>query len=288
MAKSSEAQKRSRPQAVKHPGLFMTRPALIFAACLASLAWALAPAAEGPARPGPGARQPPASAPAGRVSNLDLWLQSAAPATRAAAVDPRTGGANPFDAKQEAGREDAPPGVIELSDGRQLPGLLYTTREKNWEVWEEKDPNGNKVERWRRIPFIAVLSITAVVEETGMEQEWRWKEMGQPERVYTGREYPTIRLSWVLHLIDGSTVRGSIKGQPVWVDLNGKSYGPYVLYERAKGQMGQKVSDIVYPRQIVVSRRMMEEVLKSGPPASQPAAMANTTAGTAVVLTGKP
>lgn len=218
---------------------------------------------------------PPASKPAGPkapADDLDYWLGQAKPAATQPASTTRTGDANagagvgvaaaagsggsPFAGSTEFRRDDALPGVIELSDGRQLPGGLYTTREKPWIVWQEK------TQSWRHIPFINVLSITAVVEEERMELVWRWKGMGEPEKVYTGEKYPIRRLAWRFRLLDGSVVEGETKGQPVWVECKGSASGPFVLHERMKGPEGTTLKDLVYVKKIVVSRKMLDAVAK--------------------------
>jgi hypothetical protein len=204
-----------------------------------------------------GAERKPNSAPAPAkpaADNLEYWLSQAKSDTRPAtqpATAPAAAGTN-----ETFRRKDALPGAIELSNGKVIPGWLYTTVEKNWEVWSEQE------KRWHLVPFIAALSITAVVEEEVMEKKWRWKEMGVPERVYTGEEYPARRLSWKIHLIDDTTISGPIKGQPLWVEYGGKKAGPFILAERSKGEVGQKLSDLVYVKRIIVSRRMMDEVLR--------------------------
>lgn len=194
------------------------------------------------------------------ASNLDFWLNQAkpAPATQpggGAAKEPA--GGNPLGAGAgEFFRDDALPGVIELSNGKLLPGGVYTTREKPWIVW------GEDTKSWRRIPMLTLLSIAAVVEEERMELEWRWKGMGEPEKVFTGKKYPMRRLHWKFRLIDGSYVEGSTKGQPVWVESHGKPYGPFVLHERMKGELDQTQSDLVYVKRVIISRKMMEAVAK--------------------------
>jgi len=206
----------------------------------------------------PVAKPPAATAPTG---DLGYWLNRAKP------VDPNKpsattrpvepgGGANPFkSSKLPFRRGDALPGVIELSDGRQLPGGLYTTVEKPWIVWSDQTKS------WRRVDFLTLLSIEAVVEVERMELTWRWKGMGEPEKVYTGRKYPMRRLHWKFKLIDGSVIEGSTKGQPVFAELAGKVAGPFVLGERMKGKDGQTLDELVYVRKIVVSRKMMDLVI---------------------------
>jgi hypothetical protein len=229
-----------------------TRIALLAGAVL--LLAGIAPAADKDAE---GSKDKPAEAKP--TSNLDYWLNQAKPVEEEddKPAKPESGGRNPF--RKSAGafhRRDALPGVIELSDGRQLPGGLYTTREKPWIVWNEATKS------WRRIPFINCLSITAVVEQERMELRWRWKGMGEPERVYTGKKYPLRRLHWRFKLIDGSVVEGATKGQPVFVELRGKTTGPFVLHERMKGSDGETLEDLVYIRKIVVSRKMMNAVIE--------------------------
>jgi len=204
------------------------------------------------------AAKKPAKKPA---SNLDYWLGRAKTVTtQPAAADanqPAAGeGVNPF--RPKAGRfrrSDALPGVIELSNGKQLPGGLYTTVEKPWIVWSEKTKS------WRRIPFVNLLSITAVVEEERNELRWRWKGMGEPERVFTGKTYPMRRMHWRFRLIDGSVVEGSTKGQPIFIEFGRKTTGPFILHERQKGKDGEKLTDLIYIRKLVISRKMMDAVI---------------------------
>jgi hypothetical protein len=191
--------------------------------------------------------------------NLDYWLHHATskPATKPAKTgDNPTTPAATAPAGERPSRADALPGAVELSNGKILAGYLFTTAEKDWEVFVEEE----KV--FHRVPFIAVLSLTANVVEEGMELEWRWKEMGTPERVYTGRSYPTRRLTWTLKLIDGTSITGAIKGQPLWVEQVSGKYGPIILAERTKGEMGQTLQDLVTVKRLVVSKRMMD-VLES-------------------------
>lgn len=223
----------------------MRRTCIYVAACLlASLAIGAAPTTK-PAPPKPKPK-----------SNLDYWLGKAKPAgaTRPATA-PAERGANPFAGKDRPFRADALPGVIELSDEKQLPGWVYTTLEKPWLVWVEQE------RRWRRIPFITVLSITAVVVEEKMSLKWRWKGMGEPERVYSGKKFPTRRFLWKFRLIDGSEITGAVKGQPIWVRREGKTIGPMVLHERSKGEPGQTLKEFVYITKVVISRKMRDAVM---------------------------
>jgi len=202
------------------------------------------------------------------AGNLEYWLGRSKTASTQSAPAGRDGsGAGPFDGVAALSRRGALPGVLELSDGTQIAGWLYTTVAKSWQVYEAR------TKRWRQIPFAAVLSITAVVVEEKMEPKWRWKAMGVPERVYTGREYPTRRYLWRFLLADGTNITGAVKGQPLWVRTGRVKSGPFVLHERDKGEIGQALADLSYVRKIVVSRRLMKAVIQAhrvDKPASQP------------------
>lgn len=221
------------------------RPIIVAALLLTASTLCLPPSARGGEQGSNAATKP--------KDNLDFWLSQgqtvqSQPAT-APSEETRT-------ASDKPARDDAVPGVIELSNGKQLPGYLFTTRGKNFELYVEEDKN------FHRIPLISVLSITAKIDEEKLELEWRWKEMGTPEKVYTGRSYPTRILSWTFKLIDGTSVTGTIKGQPLYVQYGPKKSPPLVLHERDKGEMGQKLNDLVYIKRVIVSRKMMDAVLK--------------------------
>ena len=211
----------------------------------------------------PKAGQDKAPEPAG---NLDYWLNRARTA-ETTPPEPLKAGTNPFGSAGPRGREDALPGVVELSDGAIVPGWVYTTRAKPWEVYLAAE------KRWRRIPFLTVLSIRAVLKQERMELAWRWKAMGEPEKVYTGAKYPFRRFEWKLHLIDGSYVTGVIKGQPLYIEpVAGGPRRIFVLRERDKGKPGQSLKDLVYAKRVIVSRRLMDAVAAEKlPPPKAPA-----------------
>jgi len=195
-------------------------------------------------------------------TNLDYWLGQAK-AARGDEVT-HTSPVNPFGRADRFRRADALPGVVVFSDGRIVSGGLYTTRDKKWQVWVEAE------KRWRHIPPIVVLSIEAIAIEEGMEKEWRWKEMGSDEKIYTGREKPIRRFLWKFHLIDDSYVTGAVKGQPLWIESAGKRTGPFILHERSAGKYGQRLPQLVYLKRAIISRRAMEQV-RTQQPSSGPA-----------------
>jgi hypothetical protein len=194
------------------------------------------------------------------ATNLDAWLQSARPTSKPTSrpatrpAEPLGQGRNPFTANDpaEPPRDDVLPGQVELSTGRRVNGWITTTRDKPWLVWVEGD------KRFRRIPPAAVLSLTAVVDEEQLLPRWRWKGMGEPEKVYTGQTYPFRRFRWRFRLADGRTMTGSVKGQPIWMQApDGERIGPLLLHERQKGKPGQTLDDLPYLRRLVITRRAL-------------------------------
>jgi hypothetical protein len=193
----------------------------------------------------------------GEQNDVDYWLKKAQSQPASSKTETKKESVNPFTSADGFSRDDAIPGVAELSDDTQLPGGVFTTRDKPWIVWVAAE------KRWRLIPPGAVLSIEAVVVEEKMLLEWRWKATGEPEKVYTGEKYPFRRFEWKFHLADDSEIQGVIKGQPVWVQSSDKTHGPFVLGERTKGAVGESLKELVYVRKIVLSRKMMQKVEKA-------------------------
>jgi hypothetical protein len=197
----------------------------------------------------------PSSRPA---DDIDYWLRRGKPVEEKPSAPAEAG--NPFKAGKQFRRPGALPGVVELSDGKRTPGGISTTPGKDWIVWVEEE------KRWRHIPPAAVLSISVKMVKEEMVLEWRWKAMGEPEKVYTGRKYPLKRFLWTLHLADGSRITGAIKGQPLWIEPAGggeRQAQLLILHERLKGKIGEKLEDLVHPKRIIISRRVMEQVTQA-------------------------
>ncbi|HPS52682.1 MAG TPA: hypothetical protein PLK08_03930, partial [Phycisphaerae bacterium] len=67
--------------------------------------------------------------------------------------------------------------------------------------------------------------------------------------------YPLRQLQWTLVLADGRTMCGVIKGQPLYVyPVNGGDFQTVILADRQKGNIGQKLKELIYPKTIIFSR----------------------------------
>jgi hypothetical protein len=160
---------------------------------------------------------------------------------------PATGKAatNPFgDPGTGVQRKDAVPGYVELSNGLKIPGYIYTTRAKRLKIFNLKR------ELYEYVPVPALKSIQSTVEWERMDKEWRFKEAGNPEKVYSGREYPVRKVMYTLTLRNDHEIAGHILGQPVYVEHGGK-IDPFILHDRDKGAMGATLDTLKYIKSVV-------------------------------------
>ena len=153
--------------------------------------------------------------------------------------------ANPFGSgKQAVRRKDAVPGYIELSDGVKHPGRIYTTRAKRLKIYNLKR------NIYEFVPVPACKQIDVILEWERMDRQWRFKEAGNPEKVYTGRAYPLRMLAWRLTLRNDHEIVGHILGQPLYAHQDGKAER-FLLHKRDKGPLGAKLDDLIYIRRVV-------------------------------------
>jgi len=156
--------------------------------------------------------------------------------------DPQASGkpaANPFGGQGGVARKDAVPGYVELSTDLKVPGWIYTTRAARIRIYNLQR------EVYEYVPVPALKRIEAAVEWQRMDKEWRFKEAGNPEKVYSGREYPVRKVAYTLTLLNDHKIVGHILGAPLYVDHNGK-VERFILHDRDKGPMGSSLADLKY------------------------------------------
>lgn len=161
----------------------------------------------------------------------------APPATQPAEPPP-----NPF-GNSSFRRKDAIPGYVELSTGELAVGRIFTTRDKRLRLYDRK------LKRFLPIPLRSLRRIEAHLEWAREEPEWRWREMGNDDKVYSGRSYPVLKVHYTLTLLDGRAFTGDCQTQPLYVaDEKGRSR--YVLWQRHKGEIGQTLDDLRYIKSV--------------------------------------
>lgn len=183
--------------------------------------------------------------------------------------EPEAKAPNPFGRTEEVvARADGVPGYVEVSTGLKVPGRIYTTRAKRLKIYNlerkmyeyvpvaackriEAVVKFHNVERKmdEYVPVAASSGFQAVEAWERLEKEWRFKEAGNPEKVYTGRSYPLRMLTWRLTLLNDHQIVGHILGQPLYAEHNRKAER-FILHQRDKGEMGATLESLVYVRRV--------------------------------------
>lgn len=182
---------------------------------------------------------PPVTAPVGDAE-IDWLMRQASPAT-----SPTTPTTNETPTTSPLLRPDDPasrPGTITLSDGRVIEGTIATTRDKPLRLWDEA------AGKYHDIPLALVRSLVATVTWERDEREWQFKESGSDIKVYTGRTYPARETAYVVTLVNGQQLRGTVT-LPLTVTSDAGS-SRHFLHKRAKGEPGQTLKDLVYVRRV--------------------------------------
>ena len=106
-----------------------------------------------------------------------------------------------------------------------------------------------------------------------MEKEWKFKELTKDEKMYTGRSYPSREYVHTVTLSDGRTITGELSAI---VYVEPPSYAPvkpgevrpevktekFVLNKRNKGEIGQDLKSLVYPKSIKLGKEAFEEGIR--------------------------
>ncbi len=196
----------------------------------------------GGSRKGPSGGSVPAAACVAAVTAARWIIVAALPAGAAAAAedDPK----NPF-GTDRAERADARPGRIELSDGNTIRGAVWMTRGSTLEIFEDAKNLRHEMK------FSDVARIENAVEEEKIIWEWRFKEGGSDEKIFTGRTCAYRRYSTVVTKTDGTTVKGHMRGTVIYIDAP-EGRHKYFLRQDHRSEWGGKMSDLVYVKAVVL------------------------------------
>ncbi len=118
---------------------------------------------------------------------------------------------NPFGATitAPAGREAR----VLLSDGSVLPSAVVRFR-KDLKVLVFVAETGERQE----VRFSEIVLLRQSVLEESVEREWRWKEGGSDEKIYTGQSYPWRKYGVEIQTRDGLLLKGRFtSGFPVTI-----------------------------------------------------------------------
>jgi hypothetical protein len=138
------------------------------------------------------------------------------------------------------------------------------TRDKRLKLFDKS------MERQREIPLRVVREIECNVLKEWMEKEWRFKEMANDEKYYTGREYPARECEYTITLQDNRTITGPLAElfyvQPYAYSAGeARSYRSevkperYLVHKRQKGDVGTTLKALIYVKLIKLGEETVEE-----------------------------
>ncbi|CAN5399048.1 hypothetical protein BH10PLA1_BH10PLA1_13370 [soil metagenome] len=181
----------------------------------------------------------PATQPADPTMDFILHT-AAAPASRP--VDESVPATQPAVLENKNAADDSVPATLTLNNGQTIKGNASTTPDKPIRIW---DPS---IKDYRDVPIALIKSVTAVVNWERDEPEWTFKESGSDIKIFTGRTYPARETSYVFVLSNDQRITGDVAA-PLYIEADSKTR-TYVLHKRDKGEIGQKLKDLLYVTKI--------------------------------------
>jgi hypothetical protein len=144
-------------------------------------------------------------------------------------------------------RTDARPGVVTMSDGKATKGLVMFTRGRKLEIFEEAR------QKWHALDLSDIARLDNEVVKEEKEREWRFKEGGNDEKVYTGRVFIDHKYRMNITLADGKTkVSGRIRGMAMYLQPAGEDPQRILLHSDFRGQFGGDVKELIYFKSMVL------------------------------------
>ena len=138
-------------------------------------------------------------------------------------------------------------GTVTLSSGEKIPGRVSLTRGQPLLV--RVPGHETPLRMW----LSQAARIDVVVARKRVEPEWRFKEEGSNEKVYTGRTRPRLEFELKILQRNGKTVEGEIaKGTTVFVDTAEGKRRKTWLQPYVHGEYGQTARDVVYVKSVVL------------------------------------
>lgn len=104
-----------------------------------------------------------------------------------------------------------------------------------------------------KVPWEDVLALRLEPEKEGMEEVWRWKEGGSDEKIKTGKSYPWRQYTVVVATADGREIKGRLAAGFALTAISEGATEQLVISPRHKGEMGQKLADLVYVKEITLA-----------------------------------
>jgi len=145
-------------------------------------------------------------------------------------------------------RADARPGVATMSDGKIANGLVMFTRGRKLEVYEDAK------QKWHAFALEDISRLDNELQKETKEREWRFKEGGNDEKVYTGRVFVDHKYRLHVTLADGKTkIVGHVRGTVFYVQPEGGKPQRFFLRHDYRSSFGGDASELVYLKTLVLT-----------------------------------
>jgi len=175
---------------------------------------------------------------------------------------PARGQVNPFGTREKGAPRDAVPGTIHMSDGTRFEGMVYLTSGRRLRLFDAK------LQEYVDCSLSQLREMTINVKEAQIEKEWRFKEMGNDEKVYTGKSYARKDFDATLVYRDGTSRKLEIaRGMPVYCIQKDGVRKTVLLQPFLRGEVGSTLDDLVHATRIVLEAKADDAGAPSGKPA---------------------
>ncbi len=142
-----------------------------------------------------------------------------------------------------------PRGSVRMSDGTAVSGEIFgSSEDSTLRVFDEN------LRKYREFKFAEIVSVSMIVEKEAMVDKFTFKEVGWDEKLYSGKAFPRIDFRASVLLLTGERAAGHVLGV-VHVD-DGTAVSKFVLNRYMRGEVGQKLDDLVYVREIAFEGRV--------------------------------
>ncbi len=139
-------------------------------------------------------------------------------------------------------------GFVQLSDGTRVEGEIFgPSEESTIRIFDAA------LKKFREFRLAEIVSISLAVEKAAMIDKFTFKELGWDEKIFSGKSFPRIDFLATATLTTGEKVAGHILGV-VYVD-DGRSTAKFVLERYMRGEVGRKVEDLAYVKELCFAGR---------------------------------
>jgi hypothetical protein len=177
------------------------------------------------------------------------------PAVGFAADDdlPELPGTGKLERKPRRGGKVERPGVIALSDGTRVGGMLSFSTGRELKLFDEAR------QRWITADLREIERLTFEVEYEKEIEVWRWKESGKDEKVYTGETYIDRRYRATLEKTRGQENAGHVLGTVIYLRDDEGEKQKFFLRKDQRGEIGQDAEALVFVESIDLRRDALEK-----------------------------